>query len=243
MCVSINPDKDQCWIIDDRIYDPARAGKRNRDPVRERLDNALPDKHLPLRGGLMDSWDAERTLMWPLERLNKVYSCPLKATRHVDETGGARGYGYSPAGKHQRVDSLTGPEPEVQHGTTLHLKDVPQGHPVKLFRLVRSAKRTACSATNAFAQDSTQATQQGGGVRWQIAPFHRETKQTTGSAGGPCRWARLQRHPSAWAMLVWLRLKQIAQESAAPLYPLKQRLRDADLRSQLRSPAIQMQFA
>ena len=233
-CVYINPDQDQFWIIDYRIYDPERDGKSKLDHVREMVDNALTDKNLPFRGVLMDSWYAERKLMLHIERLNKVYYCPLKDNRQVDETG-ERGY--------QRVDSLTWTEQEAEHGKLLHIKDFPKAHQVKLFRLVLSSKRTDFIATNDFAQESTQATQEVCGLRWKIEQFHRETKQTTGIEGCQCRLARIQRNHIACAMLVWVRLKQIAQESATTIYQLKQGLLDEYMRSQLRSPAIQMLFA
>lgn len=234
-CVYINPAIDQFWIIDYRIYDPDRDGKSKLDHVREMLDNALTDKGLPFRGVLMDSWYAERKLMLHIERLNKVYYCPLKDNRQVDETGGERGY--------QRVDSLTWSKDEARHGKRLHLKGFPTGHQVNLFRLVLSTKRTDYVATNDMAQDSTQATQEVCGLRWKIEQFHRETKQTTGIEGCQCRLARIQRNHIACALLVWVRLKHVAQETASTLYQLKQGLLDDYLRSQLRSPAIRMQFA
>jgi hypothetical protein len=234
-CVYINPELDQFWIIDYRIYDPDRDGKSKLDHVREMLDNALTDKGLPFRGVLMDSWYAERKLMLHIERLNKVFYCPLKDNRLVDETGGERGY--------QRVDSLTWTEHEAQHGKLLHIKDFPKGHQVKLFRLVLSSKRTDFIATNDFAQDSSQATQEVCGLRWKIEQFHRETKQTTGIEGCQCRLARIQRNHIACAVLVWVRLKQVAQETASTLYQLKQGLLDDYMRAQLRSPAIHMQLA
>lgn len=234
-CVYINPDRDQFWIIDYRIYDPERDGKSKLDHVREMLDNALTDKGLPFRGVLMDSWYAERKLMLHIERLHKVYYCPLKANRQVDETGGESGY--------QRVDSLAWPACEAQPGKTVHLKNFPKGHQVKLFRLVLSTQRTDYIVTNDLAQDSAQATQEVCGLRWKIEQFHRETKQTTGIEGCQCRLARIQRNHIACAMLVWIRLKQVAQDTASTIYQLKQGLLDDYLRSQLRSPAIRMQFA
>ena len=201
-CVYINPAIDQFWIIDYRIYDPDRDGKSKLDHVREMLDNALSDKGLPFRGVLMDSWYAERKLMLHIERLQKVYYCPLKDNRQVDATNGERGY--------QRVDSLAWNDDDVQHGKTLHIKDFPKGHLVKLFRLVLSSKRTDYIATNDMAQDSTQATQNVCGLRWKIEQFHRETKQTTGIEGCQCRLSRIQRNHIACAFLVWVRLKQIA---------------------------------
>jgi hypothetical protein len=195
-CVYINPDLDQFWIIDYRIYDPERDGKTKLDHVREMLDNALTDKGLPFRGVLMDSWYAERKLMLHIERLKKVYYCPLKDNRQVDDSDAERGY--------QRVDSLNWTDEEVQHGKTLHIKDFPKGHLVKLFRLVLSTKRTDYVATNDMAQDSTQDTQEVCGLRWKIEQFHRETKQTTGIEGCQCRLARIQRNHIACAILVWV---------------------------------------
>ncbi len=199
------------------------------------VDNALYDKGLPFRGVLMDTWYAERKLMLHIERLKKVYYCPLKDNRQVDDSGGQRGY--------HRVDSLSWTDSEVQQGKTLHLKDFPKGHPVKLFRLVLSTKRTDYIATNAMAQDSTQDTQEVCALRWKIEPFHRETKPVTGIEDCQCRLARIQRNHLGCAIRVWVRLKQVAQETATTLYQLKQGLLDDYLRSQLRSPAIQMQFA
>ncbi len=72
-CVYINPELDQFWIIGYRIYDPAGDTKTKLDHVREMLNNALYDKHLPFRGVLMDTWYAERKLMLHIERLKKVY--------------------------------------------------------------------------------------------------------------------------------------------------------------------------
>ena len=106
-----------------------------------------------------------------------------------------------------------------------------------------SSKRTDFIAANDFAQESTQATQEVGGLRWKIEQFHRETKQTTGIEGCQCRLARIQRNHIACVMLVWVRLKQIAQQSATTIYQLKQGLLDDYMRSQVRSPAIRMQLA
>src|SRR5579859_366097 len=234
-CVYINPTLDRFWIIDYRIYDPDGDGKTKLDHVHEMLNNALSDKQLSFRGVLMDSWYAERKLMLHIERLNKVYYCPLKDNRQVDDSGDQAGY--------QRLDSLQWTEHEVHHGKILHIKDFPKNHQVKLFRLVLSTKRTDYVATNDMTQDSTPDTQDVCALRWKIEQFHRETKQTTGIEGCQCRLARIQRNHIACDILVWVRLKQIAHDTASTLYQLKQGLLDLYMRSQLHSPAIQMQFA
>jgi len=234
-CVYLNPQLDQFWIIDYRIYDPQRDGKTKLDHVREMLDNALHDKQLPFRGVLMDSWYAERKLMLHIERLGKVYYCPLKDNRQVAASGDPSDY--------QRVDSLTWTETEAQQGKSVHLKDFPAGHQVKLFRLVLSTKRTNFIATNDPTQASTQDTREVCALRWKIEQFHRETKQTTGIEGCQCRLARIQRNHIACAILVWVRLKQVAHLTASTIYQLKQGLLDDYIRSQLRSPAIHMHLA
>jgi hypothetical protein len=234
-CVYINPQLNQFWIIDYRIYDPDRDGKTKLDHVREMLDNALCDKQLPFRGVLMDTGYAERKLMLHSEDLNKVYYCPLKANRLVDDSDQQPPY--------QRIDALAWTPDEQQQGKPLHIKDFPKGHRVKLFRLVLSTERTDYMATNDLAQDSTHDTQEGCGLRWKIEQFHRETKQTTGIEGCQCRLARIQRNHIGCAILLWVRLKQVAQATASTIYQLQQGLLDDYIRAQLRSPAIRMHFA
>src|SRR5260370_15320087 len=169
-CVYINPETEEFWIIDYRIYDPERDGKTKLDHVREMLDNALTEKCLPFRGVLMDSWYAERKLILHIERLKKVYYCPLKDNRHVDDSDEERGY--------QRVDSLNWSDEEIQHGKTLHIKDFPKGHRVELFRRVLSATRTECIATTVFTPESTQHTQEVLPFPWKMCQFHAEPNQT-----------------------------------------------------------------
>jgi len=234
-CIYINPDLDQFWIIDYRIYDPDGDGKSKLDHVREMLDNALFDKHLLFRGVLMDTWYAERKLMMHLEDVGKVYYCPLKTNRLVNDTQGQQ--------SNQRIDQLQWSLHEQQHGKLIHIKDFPKGHQVKLFRLVLSTERTDFIATNDIAQASAQGTQDVCALRWKIEQFHREAKQITGIERCQCRLARIQRNHIGCSILVWVRLKSVAHQAASTIYHLKQSLLDDYMRSQLRSPAIKMQFA
>ena len=234
-CVYVNPKQDQFWIIDYRIYDPDGDGKSKLDHVREMLNNAVHDKQLLVRGVLMDTWYAERKLMLHIERLGKVFYCPLKVNRRVDDTDGQQPY--------QRVDELAWRELEQDQGKLIHIKDFPKGHRVKLFRLVLSTERTDYIATNDLAQDSAQATQDVCGLRWKVEHFHREGKQLTGLEHCQCRTARIQRNHIACAILVWVRLKQVATETARTLYQVKYDLLDDYMRQQLHSPTVKMTFA
>jgi len=48
----------------------------------------------------MDTWYATKEIMLQIEKLGKIYYCPLKDNRQVDDSGGTKPY--------QRVDSLNG---------------------------------------------------------------------------------------------------------------------------------------
>ena len=61
-------------------------------------------------------------------------------------------------------------------------------------------------------------------IRWKIEEFHREIKQLTGIESFQCRKARLQRNHIACAMLVWLRLKNLAYQTCLTVYQIKHNL-------------------
>jgi hypothetical protein len=178
-CVYVNPTLDQFWIIDYRIYDPAGDSKTKLDHVHDMLANCVYQKTLLFRFVLMDSWYATKEIMLFIEDLKKIYYCPLKDNRQVDDSGGMEPYG--------RVDGLQWSETEREHGKVVKLKGFPKNHKVKLFRVVLSTQRTDYVVTNDFAQDNTQAVQEVCGLRWKIEQFHRETKQLTGLESCQCR--------------------------------------------------------
>lgn len=171
-CVYVNPELDQFWLIDYRIYDPEGDGKTKRDHVSEMLQNVVYEKQLPCQAVLMDSWYASRDLMLLIESLDKIYYCPLKDNRQVDDSQGARPY--------QSVDSLEWTEAELTQGKRIKIKGFPRDHKVQCFRVAVTTYRTDYVVTNDLAQDSTEATQEACGFRWKIEQLHREGKQLTG---------------------------------------------------------------
>jgi len=234
-CVYVNPDLDQFWIIDYRIYDPDGDGKTKLEHVQDMLLNCVYQKKLLFWAVSMDSWYATKEIMLTIEKYEKIYYCPLKDNRQVDDSGGSQPY--------QRVDGLAWTEAEKQHGKVIKIKGFPGNHKVKLFRVVLSTKRMDYVVTNDMAQDDTQAVQEVYSFRWKVEQFHRETKQLTGLEGCQCRKARIVRNHIACSFLVWVRLKQVANETKQTVYRLKHDLLSDYLRYQLRSPAIQMPFA
>jgi len=183
----------------------------------------------------MDSWYATKEIMLQIEKLGKIYYCPLKDNRQVDESGGSQPY--------QRVDSLEWTKAEQQQGKLIKIKGFPAEHKVKVFRVVLSTQRTDYVVTNEMAQDNVEVIQEVGGFRWKVEQFHRETKQLTGIEGSQCRKARIVRNHIGCAILVWVRLKQVAVETHRTIYRVKHELLNDYLRQQLKSPDVQMRLA
>lgn len=234
-CVYVNPKLDQFWFIDYRIYDPAGDGKTKLDHVREMLSHTVYHKQWAFQAVLMDTWYATKDLMLFIESLHKVYYCPLKDNRQVDDSRGQADY--------QRIDSLAWNTAELAHGKQLKIKGFPKDHKVQCFRVEVSTHRTDFVVTNDLAQDSTEATQQACGFRWKIEQLHREGKQLTGLEACQCRKARMQRNHIGFAFLVWVRLKEFATQTSQTVYQLKHGLLDDYLCHQLKSPSLKMAFA
>ena len=234
-CLYVNPESGAYWIIDYRIFEPTGDGKTKLDHVQDMLTRAVADKQLPFATVLMDTWYATKDLMLFIEVLGKLYYCPLRDNRMVDDSAGEHAY--------QRVDALQWSPHELHQGKTVKIRGFPKHHKVKLFRVVVSAHRTDWVVTNDLAQDSLDATQQACRIRWKIEQFHRELKQLTGVERCECRKARIQRNHIACAMLVWIRLTEVARKAGQSIYRVKRGLLDNYLRQELRNPSVRMDFA
>jgi hypothetical protein len=209
----VNPSSDRFWIIDYRIYEPEGDGKTKLDHVHDMLVNCVYQKRMLFQAVSMDTWYATRELMQSTEKVNKVYYCPIKDNRQVDDSGGLRSY--------CKVDLLEWSEEEKRHGKVIKLNGFPKDHKVKLFRVELSTQRTNYVVTNDLAQGNSQIVQEVCGLRWKIEQFHREMKQLTGLEGCQCRKARIVRNHIGCAILVWVRLKQIALDIKQTIYQVK----------------------
>ncbi len=234
-CVYVNPTINQFWLIDYRIYDPDRDGKSKLDHVYDMLANIVEHKQLPFHAVLMDTWYAAKELMLFIESIGKIYYCPLKSNRQVDDSKGELPY--------KRVDSPDWDVQELEHGKPIKIKGFPKDHKVRLFRVETSTSRTDWVVTNDPTQDSTQGTRDVCAFRWKIEQLHREGKQLTGLEKCQCRKARIQRNHIGAAFLVWGFLKTLANKTGRTIYQLKQGLLDDYLSYQLRSPSIEFSLA
>lgn len=231
-CVYVNPTIQRFWVIDYRIFNPDVDGKTKIDHVKDMLQNLVYHKLLPFDTVLMDTWYAVHSLMLYIDSLEKIYYCPLKDNRLVDDTLAKE--------KYKRIELLEWSSEELECGKIVKIKGFPAQKKVKLFRVTVSTNRTDYIATNDLSPRSTDVVQEVCKIRGKIEEFHREIKQLTGIESCQCRKARLQRNHIACAMLVWVRLKNLAYQTGTTVYQIKHNLLSNYLIQQLKRPSIPM---
>ncbi|HEY9779565.1 MAG TPA: transposase [Leptolyngbyaceae cyanobacterium] len=231
-CVYANPTIQRFWVIDYRIFNPDADGKTKIDHVKDMLQNLVYHKLLPFDPVLMDTWYAVHSLMLYIDSLEKIYYCPLKDNRLVDDTFAQE--------KYKRIELLEWSTEELECGKIVKIKGFPAQKKVKLFRVTVSTNRTDYIATNDLSPRSTDVVQEVCKIRGKIEEFHREIKQLTGIESCQCRKARLQRNHIACAMLVWVRLKNLAYQTGTTVYQIKHNLLSNYLIQQLKRPSIPM---
>jgi Transposase DDE domain len=233
-CVYVNPELGLFWVIDYRIYQPEHDDKTKLDHVADMLNNLVTEKQLPFAKVLMDSWYGSQKLMAMIDELGKIYYCPLKKNRLVDDTGGKE--------KYQSIEKLNWSNTEEKSGKLIKIKNFPKYHKVKLFRVIVSTNRTEYVATNDLTQASTLDTKKTCAIRWKIEEFHREIKQLTGIESCQCRKASIQINYIACAILVWNKLKRLAHLIKKTVYQLKAEFLSSYLIKELNFPSIKMEL-
>ena len=231
-CIYVNPKTLQFWVIDYRIFNPENDGLTKIDHVKNMLLGLVYQKNLSFDMVLMDTWYAVKSLMLYIDSLDKIYYCPLKTNRLVDDSFGKE--------KYKNIEYLEWSHEELECGKIIKIKGFPADKKVKLFRVSVSTDRTDYVATNDLSQSSTDVVQGVCKIRWKIEEFHREIKQLTGIESCQCRKARLQRNHIACAMLVWLRLKNLAYKTGQTIYKIKHSLLSNYLIEQLKRPDVVM---
>ena len=157
--VYYNPELDRYWVIDYRIFDPDRGSKSKLDHVNEML--SLADKRgLIYKTALMDSWYATTQMMTRLHQAGKVFYCPLKANRLVDETQAKEPY--------QTVETLAWSELEEQQGKMVKVKGFAKNFYLKLFPVTVSTEKTYFIVTSRFLRDDSEPAQQESSQRCNI---------------------------------------------------------------------------
>lgn len=227
-CIYYNPEADDFWIIDFRIFDPERDGKTKIDHVHDMITLVM-HREIPFTTVLMDSWYAvTKTLRW-IDALGKTYYCPIKVNRKVSEK---REDGY------KQVKTLEWTQEDVEYGKTVKVHKFPMDTKVKLFRLTISTNRTDYVITNDMSQNSSDDCQKETAIRWKIEQFHREMKQNTGIEKCQCRSNRSQRNHITLTTQVWVFLHEKAKQQKTTIYELKCGLLDDYMVRELRNPSL-----
>jgi hypothetical protein len=232
-CLYVNLDTHEYWIIDWRIYDPDGDGKTKLDHVRDMFDDAIAGKQLPFRAVLMDSWYATKDLMVHFDKAGKLFYCPLKCNRKVDDSQGKTPY--------KSVSDLEWFGDEMLRGKLVKIHGFPRDYKVKLFR-VAATNRTEYVVTNDLFEDSSVAIKDRCGIRWKIEQYHREGKQMLGMEKCQCRKACAQKNHIGCAILAWHCLTKVARKLKTNIYALKSRLLSEYMKEELRNPSIPLAF-
>ncbi len=228
-CVYFNPETGQYWVLDFRMFDPERDGKTKLDHVSDMLQS-LDQRGVVYRYALMDAWYATTHLMKFFIENGRIFYCPVKSNRKVDESGGEKPY--------VQVGTLQWTERDLESGKTVKLHAFPMDTKVKLFRVAVSSDRTEHIVTNDCTQCCTTAARLKSPQRWKIEQFHREAKQLTGIAKCQCRKNRSQRNHICAAILLWLRLNELAHQAQMTVYQIKNQLLDEYLFFQMEKPSV-----
>lgn len=211
-CLYYNPEVDDFWIIDYRIFDPDKDGKTKLDHVEDMLKSAIR-RQVQFTTVLMDTWYATKKLMLQIHSLGKIFYCPIKSNRLVDASKGLLPY--------KPVSALAWSLDNLESGIVVKLRGFPGSFRLKLFRVVVSTDRTEYVVTNDLSQNSTDDAQEESRRRWTIEQLHREAKQLTGIEKCQARLDRSQRNHIGAALLAWVVLKEAAKNAGRTIYQQK----------------------
>jgi hypothetical protein len=140
-----------------------RRSKGQTGYAKEIFDNAIHGKKLRFPTVLMDSWYATKDLMKHIHASNKLFYCPLKSNRKVDDSRGVEPY--------NAVSNLQWTSEQGAYGKMVKVQGFPGDFKLKLFRVAVENSRTEWIVTNDFSQDSTEGTREMCAVRWKIKRF------------------------------------------------------------------------
>lgn len=219
--VYINPELEQFWILDYRIYDKQTDGLKKTDQALEMIQyyqtmHELHPERLPWTTLLIDAGYTCKKIMQYIVRKDKIFYGVMPKSRKVsylDQDGLV-------TTKH--VDNFNWANDSYlqQYGVTVCIEDLPKDKPLRLFQIT-AKHRVEYIVTNDVRIETTKAAKKVGGFRWKIEQFHREAKQLTGVAKCQARKSRKQRNHICIAFIVWHQLNELAKQMETTLYEVK----------------------
>jgi hypothetical protein len=234
-CLYVNPETQQFWVVDFRIFDPEKDGKGKIDHVQDMLNNFIFHKKLPFRTVLMDTWYATSALMLLINDHKKKFYCPMKKNRLAKS--------WDTEEKYQAIRDLNWSSDEIHQGKKIRLKGMPEHLAMKMFSVAVSPNRTDFVVTNDILQHCSDDTKKICAIRWYVEQFHREIKQLTDIDKCQCRKQRIQRNHIACAIQVWVVLKKLAYKTGQTVYQIKKNLMKNYLIIELSNPSVVASFS
>jgi len=231
-CIYVNPETEQFWVIDYRIFDPEKDGKTKITHMKEMLQNIVKHKKLSFKTVLMDTWYATYKLMLFIHLLGKLFYCPIKKNRTAKVSGSDEPY--------CQIKEFSWNEINYAEGQQVRLKGMPEAIPMKVFSVSVTTNRTDFIVTNDVSQNCTDDTKKICAIRWYVEQFHRELKQLTGVEKCQCRKQRIQRNHIACSVQVWVAIKRIAYQTGQTVYELKKNLLREYLENELKNPSLRL---
>ncbi len=238
--VYINPEINEYWIMDYRIYDKGTDGKKKTEHALEMIEywqtmHELHPELAPFTTVLIDAGYTCKKIMQYISRKDKIFYGVMPKSRkisypdlmgEIDPRINRAKIIYAHVGELGWDADTTGVVGEGEHlrtyGITVCIEDLPNDKPLRLFRLT-AKHRTEYIVTNDVSVETTEAAKKVGGFRWKIEQFHREVKQLTGVAKSQTRKARKQRNHICIAFIVWHQLNELAKQMKTTIYEVKAR--------------------
>ncbi len=250
-CVYYNPDLDQTWLIDYRLYDPDTDGMKKTQHALEIYNNIVFEKQvksgeLTFQFVLFDAAYATKELLAQIDNTSNKYLCNMRSSRNCWE----HGVDYSSTNKKlnnkpvsfKNLDFGEDKDLKDHPGKIVRLKGFPTSKLVKLFKIIVSTDRTDYIITNDMTIDDQNVIKSVNGMRWNIESFHKEIKQITGIESCQCRKNRSQRNHINLALRAWIYIKQQAVKLKATVYKLKQNQLDEYYISTMNNPILKFEW-
>lgn len=229
-CMYYNPDLNETWLLDYRLYDPEIDQKKKTIHMLEMIDFYI-GKNIQFKGVLVDSAYAIVKLFKKLEALGKSYVCNIKSNRkaRLVDTDGE----FIP------VSELGLNEND---GQIVQLNQMNSSHKTRIFKSQFSTERTDYLVTNDPEIKTIEEIIKVNKYRWKIEQFHREIKQTTGIQSCQCRKRNSQKNHIMCSLMVWVDLKLRFHEMGLTIYQQKERLLSDYLRKELENPSLKFRW-
>jgi hypothetical protein len=189
-CIYVNPETEQFWVIDFRLFDPDKDGKGKANHVKDMFNNIIFHKKLPFKTVLMDTWYATSMLMLLINDHKKIFYCPMRKNRLAKLKGSDDAY--------QSLRNFEWSKVELSQGKLIRLKGMPEHLEMKLFSVAISPNRTDLIATNDTSQTCADDTKKICAIRWYVGVSRIRTLHLVGESPTEVKDSSLVAREASW---------------------------------------------